>query len=59
MVIINETDRMYRIELSIDNDGDMLVDAEGSYDSFWIDREQAAQLAEVLKRYSETGCIDE
>lgn len=34
MVTIAETDRMYRIELSIDNDGDMLVDAEGSYDSF-------------------------
>ena len=59
MVTIAETDRMYRIELSIDNEGDMLVDAEWSYNSFWIDREQAAQLAEVLKRYSETGRIDE
>lgn len=59
MITIAKTDRMYRIELSIDNEGDMLVDAEGSCDSFWIDREQAAQLAEVLKRYSETGSIDE
>lgn len=30
---------------------------EGQY--IFVNREQAAQLAEVLKRYSETGRIDE
>lgn len=45
------------IELNVDEYGEVLIEHDDQYLS--IDREQAAQLAEVLKRYSETGRIDE
>lgn len=58
MIRIEETDThhdfyihsYYEGGLTIDDGGEMHID---------IDRERAAQLAEVLKRYAETGRLEE
>lgn len=57
MAIIDETDRMYEIELEVDSDGDLVVIPSFGED-FYMDRDQAVQLVEVLQRYIRTGQVD-
>ena len=57
MAIIDETDRMYEIELEVDSDGDLVV-IPGFGEDFYMDRDQVVQLVEVLQRYIRTGQVD-
>lgn len=45
--------------LAIEQFGALIVIEDCDREFVFVEREQAAQLAEVLKRYSETGRIDE
>lgn len=48
------------VNLNVDSNGILSIQYGAYYgEHINIDREQASQLAEVLKRYSETGRIDE